>query len=186
MLPSGTDHSESVSRSKSVSLETKDAVLETRDRIGPSQDGPVKPPRFRIFIVDSGWNSAARRVLHDNFELLRQLQRESPIYFLGRERSVELMRIYPALVGKDPIIRVHIIDRGKQRRNAGFHGFRLHLGLLRTSEDALLALQNFAKFVGTHRDSANLEADMRAKLRREGLQGALEIVLQGEAHGVSI
>src|SRR5271165_5714633 len=67
-------------------------------------EAPKKASRFRIFIVDSGWNSAARRVLHDNFHLIRQLQQETPIYFLGPERSVELLRRYPVLVGKDPII----------------------------------------------------------------------------------
>src|ERR1700676_2196316 len=74
---------------------------------GQGTEAPEKASRFRIFIVDSGWNSPARKVLLDKFHLIRDLQRETPIYFLGRERSVELMRRYPALVGKDPIIRVH-------------------------------------------------------------------------------
>ncbi|MGD0106153.1 MAG: hypothetical protein ABSC06_19250 [Rhodopila sp.] len=156
-------------------------------RDAASQDAEVvkNPPRFRIFIVDSGWNSAARRVLHQNFHLLRELQRETPIYFLGRERSIELMRRYPALVGKDPIIRVHC-DIERKHRNAGFHGFRLHLGLLQQPSKALQALQNFTRVIGTHCESADLEADMRKRLRQEGLQGAFEIVLHGEAHGVSI
>ena len=152
---------------------------------GRGTEAPEKASRFRIFIVDSGWNSPARKVLHDNFHLIRDLQNETPIYFLGRERSVELMRRYPALVGKDPIIRVHC-DVDRKHLKPGFHGFRLHLGLLREPAKALQALQNFAKFVGTHQQSADLEADMRKRLRQEGLQGALEIVLNGEAHGVSI
>lgn len=152
---------------------------------GHCSEARKKTPRFRIFIVDSGWNSPARKVLHDNFHLLRELESESPIYFLGRERSIELMRRYPALVGKDPIIRVHC-DVERKHRKPGFHGFRLHLGLLRQSSRALLALQNFAKFIGMHRDSMDLEADMRKRLRQEGLSGAVEIVLHGEAHGVSI
>jgi hypothetical protein len=149
---------------------------------GQGSEAPEKASRFRIFIVDSGWNSPARKVLHDNFHLLRDLQRATPIYFLGRERSVELMRRYPALVGKDPIIRVHC-DVERKHRKPGFHGFRLHLGLL---HEPAKALQNFAKFVGMHQESADLEADMRKRLRQEGFQGALEIVLNGEAHGVSI
>ena len=77
------------------------------DGLGAADQGTEalkKASRFRIFIVDSGWNSPARKVLHDNFHLIRDLQKETPIYFLGRERSVELMRRYPALVGNDPII----------------------------------------------------------------------------------
>jgi hypothetical protein len=152
---------------------------------GHGAEAPRKIPRFRIFIVDTGWNSPARQVLHDNFHLLRELENESPIYFLGRERSVELVRRYPVLVGKDPIIRVHC-EVERKHRKPGFHGFRLHLGLLREPSKALQALQNFTKFLGMHRDSVDLEADMRKRLRREGLQGALEIVLEGEAHGISI
>ena len=152
---------------------------------GQGTEAPEKVSRFRIFIVDSGWNSPARKVLHDNFHLIRDLQKETPIYFLGRERSVELMRRYPALVGNDPIIRVHC-DVERKHIKPGFHGFRLHLGLLREPAKALQALQNFAKFVGTHQELVDLEADMRKRLRQEGFQGALEIVLNGEAHGVSI
>jgi len=148
-------------------------------------EAPRKTPRFRIFIVDSGWNSAARKALHDNFHLIRELQQETPIYFLGRERSVELLRRYPVLVGKDPIIRVHC-DVKREHRKPGFHGFRLHLGLLKKPEQALLALQNFVKFISVHRDSEDLEADMRKKLRQEGLQGAFEIVMNGEAHSIGI
>lgn len=143
------------------------------------------PPRFRIFILDSGWNSAARRVLHENFHMIRDLHFDCPIYFLGRERSLEIMRRFPELVGKDPIIRVHC-EVTSQQHKPGFHGFRLHLGLLKEEEAALQALQNFTKFIAVHRNSMDLEADMRKRLRQEGLTGAFEIVMHGEAHGVSI
>jgi hypothetical protein len=156
-----------------------------RQAASPEPVASRAAPRFRIFIVDSGWNSAARKVLEQNFHLIRALQPESPIYFLGRERSIDLMRRYPVLVGKDPIIRVHC-EVERRHRKPGFHGFRLHLGLLRQPDKALLALQNFAKFISMHKNSVDMEADMRRRLRREGLRGAFEIVLEGEAHGISI
>ena len=65
-----------------------------------------------------------------------------------------------------------------------FHGFRLRLGLLRTHQQALLALQNFARFLRMHRQSADLEAEIRRELRREGLAGAIEIILQHEAREI--
>src|SRR5882724_1615850 len=68
---------------------------------------PSATSRFRIFIVDSGWNSAARRVLHENFALIRDLQKEDPIYVLSRERSIEFMRRHGSRIGRDPIIAVH-------------------------------------------------------------------------------
>ncbi len=144
---------------------------------------PPTVPRFRIFIVDSGWNSAGRKVLHENFHLLRDLQRDTPIYLLGRERSIELLRRYPGLVGRDPIIRVHS-EVLRAHRPPGFHGFRLHLGLLREEDQALKALQKFVRFIGIHRDSKDLEMDMRKKLRMEGLKGAFEIIAHSDAHGV--
>jgi hypothetical protein len=155
------------------------------DAVGTGVGTPQALPRFRIFIVDSGWNSAARQVLHDNFHLLRELQRETPIYLLGRERSIDLLRRFPVLVGKDPIIRVHC-EVLRKHRPPGFHGFRLHLGLLKESDKALAALQKFVRFICVHRDSQDLEDDMRKKLRLEGLQGAFEIIAHGDAHSVSI
>jgi hypothetical protein len=58
----------------------------------------------------------------------------------------------------------------------------LHLGLLRTEDQVLSALQTFARFIATHRASITLEADIRKGLRREGLAGAIEIVMNGPAH----
>jgi hypothetical protein len=142
--------------------------------------------RFRIFIVDSGWNSAARRVLHENFALIRDLQKEDPIYVLSRERSIEFMRRHGSRIGRDPIIAVHDVQALEKGGTAGFHGFRLSLGLLHTPEQALLGLQSFARFLVTHRNSADLEADIRTGLRREGLTGAIEIVMHHEAREIGL
>ena len=140
--------------------------------------------RFRIFIVDSGWNSAARRVLHENFALIRDLQKDDPIYVLSREKSVEFMRRHGSRIGRDPIIAVHDMRALGKDGTVGFHGFRLSLGLLRTPEQALMGLQAFARFLVEHRNSADLEADIRARLRREGFTGAIEIAMQHEAREI--
>jgi hypothetical protein len=140
--------------------------------------------RFRIFIVDSGWSSAARRVLHENFALIRDLQKDDPIYVLSREKSIEFMRRYGSRIGRDPIIAVHDMQALNKGGTTGFHGFRLSLGLLRTAEQALMGLQAFARFLVEHRHSADLEADIRARLRREGLSGAIEIAMHHEAREI--
>jgi hypothetical protein len=152
--------------------------------ITPTTEDSLAPSRFRIFIVDSGWNSAAHQVLRDNFGLIRELQKEDPIYVLGREKSIEFMRRHQSRIGRDPIIAVHDLAAMDESGTAGFHGFRLHLGLLRTPQLALLTLQNFVRFLSTHRQSANLEAEIRADLRREGLAGAIEIILHHEAREI--
>ena len=154
-------------------------------RSGPLEDPGKRPPpggpRFRIFIVDAGWNSAAHRVLQENYALIRDLQNDEPIYVLSREKSIEFMRRHASRIGRDPIIAVHDMWALGEKGTDGFHGFRLSLGLLRTPEQALLGLQSFVRFLVTHRDSADLEADIRADLRREGIAGAIEIMIHHEA-----
>jgi hypothetical protein len=175
--------SDGISAPKSTSGESAAAAmviqLPTRPRI-TVRPRKYKPPgalRFRIFIIDSGWNSVARRVLRHNFALIRRLQKEDLIYLLSRKQSVEFIRRHRSLIGRDPILAVHDLKAVGGRGTAGFHGFHLHLGILRTPRQTLMALQTFAHFVGTHRHSANLEADIRSGLRREGMLGAIEILL---------
>jgi hypothetical protein len=147
----------------------------------PEPEGGSATPRFRIFIIDSGWDSPAHRVLQENFALIRELQREDPIYVLGKEKSIEYLRHHEERIGHDPIIAVHDLAAMDDTGTTDFHGFRLRLGLLRTHQQALLGLQNFARFLRMHRQSVDLEADIRRNLRREGLAGAIEIILHHEA-----
>ena len=147
-------------------------------------EGVATTPRFRIFIIDAGWNSAAHRVLQENFALIRDLQKDDPIYVLSRERAIEFMRRHQSRIGRDPIIAVHDLAAMDESGTTGFHGFRLHLGVLRTPQQALMALQSFARFLNTHRQSVHLEAEIRADLRREGLAGAIEIIMHHEAREI--
>jgi hypothetical protein len=145
------------------------------------REGPVdEEPRFQIFIVDGGWNSPARKVLHENFRMLRDLAKNDPIYVLSREKSIEFILNNPSLLGKGPAIVVHDLTALREGGSTAFHGFRLHLGLMRNEEQALLALQLFARFLATHRRSVDLEADVRRNLRREGIIGAIEIIMNHE------
>src|SRR5208337_3348785 len=96
----------------------------------------VAAPRFRIFVVDSGWNSAAHRVLQENFGLIRDLQKDDPIYVLTPEQSIAFQRRHGSRIGRDPIIAVHDMDALDRGGASGFHGFRLSLGLLHTPQQA--------------------------------------------------
>jgi hypothetical protein len=136
-------------------------------------------PRFRIFVIDSGWNHPASKVLGDNLELLHALTHEDPIYILDRDQSVALLRKNKGLIGHDPIIAVHDLAPSGQRGKNDARGFRLHLGLQDGEQKSLAALKMFARFINTHRNAKDLEADVRRKLHKEGLTGAIEIV--GEA-----
>ena len=153
-------------------------VIELPVRVRPRKSRPSGPPRFRVFIIDSGWNSVARRVLRHNFALVRRLHRDDPIYLLSRKRSRDFIHRHRSLIGRDPIIAVHDLDAIQQHYgNAGFHGLHLHLGILRTPRQVLIALQAFARFLRVHRESPDLEAEIRGELRREGIVGSVEILL---------
>jgi hypothetical protein len=137
---------------------------------------PNTESRFRIFVIDSGWNSVASRVLKENLDLFLDLNREEPTYFLGRDVSVALLRQHESLIGRDPIIIVHDMQVIRERGSEGVHGLRLHLGLMQTEVQVLTGLQMFARFLRTHRAAKNLEAEVRGKLMLEGLAGAIQIV----------
>ena len=176
-------------RAQRESVVSREAVVtEPSGRLGTpaSAETEASPstPRFRIFIVDTGWDSPGHKVLQENFGLIRELQREDPIYVLGREKSIEYLRHHEERIGHDPIIAVHDLAAMDDTGTADFHGFRLRLGLLRTHQQALLALQNFARFLRLHRQSTDLEGEIRRGLRREGLAGAIEIVLGHEAREI--
>ena len=165
----------SVSQDQPATEESTVIELPFRTRARKSKSSG--PPRFRIFIIDSGWNSVARRVLRHNFALVRRLHKEDPIYLLSRKKSRDFIHRHRSLIGRDPIIAVHDLEATLQHGNAGFHGFHLHLGILRTPRQALTALQAFARFLRVHRQSSSLEADIRSGLRREGILGTVEILL---------
>jgi hypothetical protein len=152
----------------------------------PESGASPASPRFRIFIVDPGWDSPAHRVLQANFGLIRELQKNDPIYVLGRDKSIEFLRDHPERFGHEPLIAVHDMAACREdgTPDPDFHGFRLHLGFMHTDKQALMALQNFVRFLTTHRQSVALEEDIRRDLRREGLAGAIEIILQHEAREI--
>jgi hypothetical protein len=150
----------------------------------PKGGDSAASPRFQIFIIDTGWNSPARKVLHENFAFLLDLQQGDPIYVLDRQKSLAFLRGHPSLMGKGPVIAVHDLNALRESGTGGFHGFRLHLGLMRSEGQALLALETFARFLATHRQSVDLEAEIRRDLRREGIIGAIEIILHHEPRDI--
>lgn len=148
-----------------------DSPAKTRERrASPSE------PRFHIFVVDSRWNSVATRVLQENMSLVSDLNRDDPVYVLDRDASVDLLSEFSWQIGRDPIICVHDLqlDPGRGKKHA--HGFRMHLGRLRTEAQALAALQQLSRFIKENRAHANVEAAVRKTLLLGGLSGAIQIM----------
>lgn len=148
------------------------------DTVAPAERSQ---PRLRIFIIDTGWNSVAGKVLRENLSLFNDLTRDDPTYVVDRETSVRLVRRHQALIGRDPIISVHNLN-ALERGHGEVHGFRAHLGLLRDEEAILSALQLFAGFLSKFRHSEDFEGAVRRALRLEGLAGAVDIVMGDARH----
>jgi hypothetical protein len=75
---------------------------------------------------------------------------------------------------------VHDMEALDKGGAAGFRGFRLSLGLLRTPQQALIGLQAFVRFLVMHRRST----DHPAPTSGEGLMGAIEIIMHHEAREI--
>jgi len=152
-------------------------------------DDPVQPgdheaqespqARFHFFIIDSGWKSVSARVIRENFRMIRAFQNDDPLYVLSQQQSIALIRANPDWIGKDPIILVHDILTRTEPSPTGYCGFRLCLGLIKNSEKAVEALQNFLRFVHNHRRSCDIEQKIQEQLHREGFRNTIEVLRQG-------
>lgn len=147
--------------------------------LATADEGANHEPRFHFFLIDTGWKSTAARVVRENFRMIREFQNDDPLYVLSREQSVKLIRDNPELIGKDPIILVHDLHAKGGRGDSGYHGFRLCLGLIKNSQQALKGLQEFLRFVHNHRNCADIEIAIRQKLHRQGLEGAIDVIREG-------
>ena len=139
-------------------------------------------PRFRIFVIDSGWHSVAPKAMRENLPLFHALTGDDPIYVLDQAMSVALLRRHQELIGQDPIICVHDIRKFEQTGGTdGVHGIRMHLGHLHTEQAVAGAMQMLVQFLIRHRMADDIEALVRTNLRREGIAGAIKIVAGGAA-----
>ena len=83
------------------------------------------------------------------------------------------------MIGKDPILLARDLDARGADGQTEYHGFHLNLGILKEPTAALTALQTYLEFLAVHRNSANIERDVKAQLHRAGLQGAVEVLRIG-------
>ncbi|MFN5746227.1 MAG: hypothetical protein ACK443_09105 [Methylococcaceae bacterium] len=135
--------------------------------------------RFQFFLIDSGWNTTCTRIVRENLSMITEFQNDDPLYVLNREQSVALLKRHPHLIGKDPILMARDMNVRGAGRPDDYHGFHLNMGVLWESEKTAEVLRQFLNFLTTHRDSANIDRDIRKKLHRDGLNGAIEVLRSG-------
>lgn len=139
----------------------------------------VEKPRFQFFLIDSGWDGPVPRMLRQNLRMITQLQNHDPFYVLSRTQSSDLLKRHPHLIGKDPILLARDLHGARTGGADEYHGFHLNLGIIQNPEKALETLQNFLNFLAVHRRNADIDQQIRAKLHRDGLQGAVEVLRGG-------
>ena len=150
-----------------------DLHLQTRH-----MEQPLSPDakRFDIFLIDTCWNCPVSRQVHENIPHMHQLHPQDSLYILDRQQSLEVLRLIPELIGKDPVILVYDLYSGKESHKNRYRGFRLCLGLFRHGEQALAKLQEFLRFIAEHRTAHCLDCEVRRVLHREGLEGMVKIL----------
>jgi hypothetical protein len=148
----------------------------------PTARAGARDPRFHIFVIDSGWNCAASKVVADHIDILTHLNLDDELYVLDRKTSLALLRHYPLQVGRDPTIAVHDLKPRHRHRIKHTHGFRMHLGILDDEHQVLGALKMFARFLVTHRDADDIDRLVRQDLHRQGIAGAIQIIGGHEHH----
>jgi len=145
------------------------------------REQPLTPetPRFHVFLIDTGWNGPVSKVLHENMPLFHHYHPQDPVYILSREQSIKILKTAPEHIGRDPMIVVYDIYRPKMnqtKEKANYHGFRLNLGIIKNPQQALGKLQEFLKFVATHRMADCLSCEVERELHREGLGNMVKLL----------
>jgi hypothetical protein len=136
-------------------------------------------PRFHIFLIDTGWNGPVSKVLHEHIPLFHQYHPQDPVFILSKEQSINVLKKAPEHIGRDPMVIIYDNYRSKKhviKEKANYHGFRLNLGIIKNPQQALVKLQEFLKFVTTHRTAECLSCEVERELHREGLSNMVKVL----------
>ncbi|HXJ77776.1 MAG TPA: hypothetical protein VMS64_03750 [Candidatus Methylomirabilis sp.] len=138
-------------------------------------------PRFEVYVIDSGWKTPAAEVVRNAMPLFAKYMGRHEVYVLSTDHSEKFLQGHPQLLGKDPIIAV--LDREAIRReSADGVGVRLLLGRIRDEHRVLALLKMLLRIVNTPELAADLPGSIRRYVHREGVAGAVEIVMSAAGH----
>lgn len=140
---------------------------------------PQKGPRFNFFLIDSGWDGPVSQAVRNNIHMITRFQNNDPFFILNREQSTAVLRKHPHLIGSDPILIARDLHARHQPQAGDYHGFHLNMGLIRDATKAIGILHTFLNFLAVHRDSQDIEKNIKQQLHRDGLEGAIEVLRSG-------
>jgi hypothetical protein len=137
--------------------------------------------RFHIFLIDTCWNEAVSKVVRSHLPLVYEYQRQDSLYLLTPEQSVEILNRAPEFIGYDPTIIVYDRYAPTDRKHGSYRGFRLCLGRFKHAGQALSRLQEFLRFLISHRTAVSLDIEVRRELNREGARGLIKILREASS-----
>jgi hypothetical protein len=143
------------------------------------QESAHSSPRFQFFLIDSGWESPVSQAVRKNIHMITRFQNNDPLYILTKDQSTSLLSRHPHLIGKDPILIARDTQAKDRKNTSDYHGFHFNMGLIHQPDKAIEGLRIFLHFLATHRNSINIELDIKDKLHREGITGAIEVLRVG-------
>jgi hypothetical protein len=150
-----------------------DLDLKTRQTSGPPSHDMH---RFHIFLIDTGWNTAVSKLVRSHLPLVYEYQSQDSLYLLTIEQSVEILKRAPELIGHDPTVLVYDRYAPASRKHGNYRGFYLSLGRFKHPQQALSRLQEFLRFLISHRSAVSLDTEVRRELHREGAKGLIKIL----------
>lgn len=136
--------------------------------------------RLDIFIIDSGWDSVAHRVLNNSMDLLKNYLKKHNLYVLSPEQSMQVLMAHSDLIGRDPILMV--VDRLAAKLNNP-HGFgaRLILGHIHDEHRVDWLIKMFVKIVNTHFEALDIAYTFQQYNHKIGVKGAIDIIMESFA-----
>ncbi len=143
----------------------------------PEFDALESGLKLDVYIIDSGWDSVAHRVLEGAEDLFETYLSDHNLYKLTRDQSIELLRKHPDIIGKDPVVMV--VDKlARVLENPSGYGARLMLGLVHDKQRVEWLIKMFLRVVNTHAETLDIAHTFQEMNYKEGIKGTVEIVME--------
>ena len=137
--------------------------------------------RFKIYFIDSGWDSPAHRAFEGALGLVTRYLTRHDLFILGHDRSEKFLQNHPHLIGADPLIAI-LDPAAIEDKKCSDKGILLLMGQAKTEERARIMFKMFLRLVNTRKMADHLPEVIRQLVHKEGVSGTMEIILDAIAH----
>ncbi|MFO0912538.1 MAG: hypothetical protein U0795_06260 [Pirellulales bacterium] len=148
--------------------------MSTADTTTPGSPKPAGGG-LDFFVIDSGWNEHAKKVLDDHLQMFEDLLSDHRLYVLNTEQSKGFLKQNIELIGKDPVLVMLDSDARVEKRRYGY-GFRLCLGVMspKKMREHLSTVLRIA--CDSRKNGKQMMDEIRSTAHREGFDGMMELI----------